>query len=154
MGKKKQPMYRFVATDSRMPRDGRFLEVLGWYRPLEKPAKLKVDVERTIDWMRRGATPSDTVNTLFHQCGMSQIWEKAQKGEDVSGMELKDAITERPHKAKKKERAKMVAQEAAAAKAAAEQEAADAKAAAEKAAAAAAPAEAVADAPAEGGEES
>jgi small subunit ribosomal protein S16 len=151
MGKKKQPMYRFVATDSRMPRDGRFLEVLGWYRPLEQPAKLKVDIERTVEWLRKGATPSDTVDALFRQCGMMQIWEKAQKGEDIAGMDVKDAITERPHKAKKKARAQMIEKEAA------EKKAAEAKAAeAEKAAEASAdaPAEAPADAPAEGGAES
>lgn len=141
MGKKKQPMYRFVATDSRMPRDGRFLEVLGWYRPLERPAKLKVDVERTLDWLRKGATPSDTVNTLFRQCGMTQIWEKAQKGEDIAGMEITDAITERPHKAKKKERAKMIAQEEADKKAAEEAKKAEEAKAAE------------AEKPAEGGDE-
>ncbi|GAB4319244.1 MAG: hypothetical protein Kow0074_08710 [Candidatus Zixiibacteriota bacterium] len=144
MGKKKQPMYRFVATDSRMPRDGRFLEVLGWYRPLERPAKVKVDIERTVDWLRKGATPSSTVDTLFRQCGMMQIWEKAQKGEDITGMEIKDTITERPHKAKKKERAKMIAQE-------------EAKKAADEAKAAAAaesPAETAAETPAEGGTES
>ena len=72
-GKKKQPMYRFVATDSRMPRDGRFLEVLGWYRPLERPAKLKINVDRTIVWLRKGATPSDTVASLFSQVGMIDI---------------------------------------------------------------------------------
>ncbi|MBD3298827.1 MAG: 30S ribosomal protein S16 [candidate division Zixibacteria bacterium] len=148
MGKKKQPMYRFVATDSRMPRDGRFLEVLGWYRPLERPAKVKVDVERTLDWLRKGATPSDTVNTLFHQCGMTQIWEKAQKGEDTTGMEIKDAITERPHKAKKKERAKMIAQEEADKKAAE-----DAKKAAEDAKKAEEAKAAEAEKPAEGGDE-
>ena len=48
-GKKKQPMFRLVATDSRMPRDGRFLEVLGWYRPLDKPAKVKIDIPKTIE---------------------------------------------------------------------------------------------------------
>ena len=112
MGKKKQPMYRFVATDSRMPRDGRFLEILGWYRPLEQPAKLKLDVPKTIDWLKRGAEPTDTVAALFRQIGMSQIWQKASKGEDVSGLELNDVIKERPHKVKSKARARMVEQEA------------------------------------------
>jgi small subunit ribosomal protein S16 len=123
MGKKKQPIYRFVASDSRMPRDGRFLEILGWYRPLEQPAKLKIDVPRTIDWLKRGAEPTDTVAALFRQTGMSEIWQKAQKGEDVSSMAPKDVIKERPHKVKAKARARMVedeAKKATAAKAAAE----------------------------------
>ena len=136
MGKKKQPLYRFVATDSRMPRDGRFLEILGWYRPLEKPAKLKINVPRTIEWLKNGAEPSDTVASLFKQVGMSEIWQKAKKGEDITGMEPKDSITERPHKVKAKARARMVEAEAKKAEAAA-------------APAAEAPAEAAAEAPAE-----
>lgn len=136
MGKKKQPLYRFVASDSRMPRDGRFLEILGWYRPLEQPAKLKIDVPRTIEWLKRGAEPTDTVAALFRQTGMSEIWQKAQKGEDVSSLTPKDVITERPHKVKSKARARMVEDE--------EKKATAAKAAAE--APAAAPAEPAADA--------
>jgi small subunit ribosomal protein S16 len=140
MGKKKQPLYRFVATDSRNPRDGRFLEILGWYRPLEKPAKLKIDVPRTVEWLKRGAVPSDTVASLFRQVGMADIWQKAQKGEDISGMEPKDTITEREHRVKSKARARMVEAEA--------KKAAEAEAAAEKPAE-----EAPAEAPAEGGDD-
>ncbi len=139
MGKKKQPLYRFVATDSRMPRDGRFLEILGWYRPLDKPAKLKIDVPRTIEWMKRGAEPTDTVASLFRQVGMSTIWLKAKQGEDVSGLEPKEVITERPHKVKAKARARMVEAEAKKAEAAK----------AEAPAPAPAPAEETAEAPAE-----
>lgn len=112
-GKKKQPMFRFVATDSRMPRDGRFLEILGWYRPLNKPAKVKLDLPKTIAWLQRGATPSDTVAALFKHTGLSVIWEKAQKGEDVSSMTLAETITERPHKVKAKARARMTEKAAA-----------------------------------------
>jgi len=107
-------MFRFVATDSRMPRDGRFLEVLGWYRPLEKPAKLKIDVDRTIAWLKKGATPSDTVATLYKQVGMTEIWQKHQKGEDISALAVKDTITEKQHKVKAKSRARMVEKEKAA----------------------------------------
>ena len=124
MGKKKQPLYRFVATDSRNPRDGRFLEILGWYRPLEQPAKLKINVPRTIEWLKLGAEPSDTVASLFRQVGMADIWQKAQKGEDVTGLEPRDVIKERPHKVKGKKRARMVEAE--------EKKASEAKAAAEK----------------------
>jgi small subunit ribosomal protein S16 len=110
-GKSHQPMYRFVATDSRMPRDGRFLEVLGWYRPLERPAKLKIDVERTIEWLKKGAIPSDTVSTLYKQVGMAEIWQKHQKGEDISSLAVRDSITEKQHKVKSKARARMVEKE-------------------------------------------
>jgi small subunit ribosomal protein S16 len=106
-GKKKQPMFRLVATDSRMPRDGRFLEVLGWYRPLDRPAKVKIDIAKTIDWLKQGAIPSDTVAALFRHSGLALIWEKAQRGEDVTGLALKETITERPHKVKAKARARM-----------------------------------------------
>ncbi len=119
MGKKKQPMYRFVATDSRMPRDGRFLEVLGWYRPLEHPAKMKLNVPSTLSWLERGAQPSDTVASLFRHSGMAEIWEKKQRGDDVSGMEVKDALPEKQHKVKSKARARMVEQSAKEAEAAA-----------------------------------
>lgn len=110
-GKTHQPMFRFVATDSRMPRDGRFLEILGWYRPLDKPAKLKIDVERTLEWLKRGAQPSDTVASLYKQSGMSDIWQKHQRGEDISSLTVKDTITEKPHKVKAKARARMVEKE-------------------------------------------
>ena len=130
-------MFRFVATDARMPRDGRFLEVLGWYRPLEKPAKLKIDVPKTIAWLKKGAVPTDTVASLFQQCGMSQIWQKAKSGEDITGLEVKDAIRERPHKMKSKARVRMVEQEKKEAEAAPAEEKAEA------------PAEEKAEAPAE-----
>jgi small subunit ribosomal protein S16 len=112
MGKKKQPLYRFVATDSRMPRDGRFLEILGWYRPLEQPAELKIDVPKTIEWLKRGAEPTDTVAALFRQTGMAALWQKTQKGEDITGLELSGVIKERPHKVKAKARARMVEDQA------------------------------------------
>ena len=106
-GRRNRPMYRVVAADSRSPRDGRFLQTLGWYRPLERPAKVSLNVEHTLKWLKRGATPSDTVASLFRQTGLSEIWNLAQKGEDYSGITLRDAIKERPHKVKSKARARM-----------------------------------------------
>jgi small subunit ribosomal protein S16 len=100
-------MYRVVAADSRSPRDGRFLENLGWYRPLDRPGKVDIDVERTIHWLREGAQPSDTVASLFRQTGLAKIWGMAQRGEDYSGETLAGAIKERPHKVKSKARAHM-----------------------------------------------
>ena len=64
MGKKKQPHYRIVAADSRSPRDGRFVEILGYYNPIPHPAKLSVDLPRMEYWVGRGARVSPTVRSL------------------------------------------------------------------------------------------
>ncbi len=69
-GAKKKPFYRIVAADSEAPRDGKFLEVLGTYDPLQKPAQVKVDGARLQKWLDRGATPSATVSTLLKAQGL------------------------------------------------------------------------------------
>jgi small subunit ribosomal protein S16 len=69
MGKKKQPTYRIVATDSRSPRDGRFIEILGHYNPRTEPSELKVDNAKAVGWLRQGAQPSDTVRRLLQMSG-------------------------------------------------------------------------------------
>lgn len=106
-GRRNRPMYRVVAADSRAPRDGRFLDTLGFYNPLDKPAKFNVDVERTLHWLRQGAQPSDTVRTLFKRIGMADIWKLAQDNQDYSGVTLRDAIDEKAQKAKSRARARM-----------------------------------------------
>jgi small subunit ribosomal protein S16 len=70
MGKKKQPTYRIVATDSRSPRDGRFIEILGHYNPREEPSALSVDNDKAVGWLRQGAQPSDTVRSILRRSGM------------------------------------------------------------------------------------
>jgi len=65
MGAKKAPFYRIVVADSRYPRDGRFIEEIGYYNPLEEPAVVKVDAEKAKQWIANGAQPTDTVKTLF-----------------------------------------------------------------------------------------
>ncbi|MEE8417367.1 MAG: 30S ribosomal protein S16 [candidate division Zixibacteria bacterium] len=102
MGSKKRPYYRVIATDSRMPRDGRFIEVLGYYHPIEKPAKVSLDEDKVFLWLERGAKPSDTVASLFKVTGLSEKWSKKKKGEDISEIELKNVITERTKKKKAK----------------------------------------------------
>lgn len=104
MGTKKRPFYRFVAADSRSPRDGRFRELLGYYNPIEIPAKVVLKEERVYYWLKQGAIPSETVNSLFRQIGLISKWEKIKKGEDVSGFELPQVITERKKKRKSKKR--------------------------------------------------
>ena len=148
MGKKKRPFYRIVAADSRRARDGRFLEVLGTYNPIEQPAKIELDEERLSARLIQGAEPSDTVHSLLSQVGFLEKFEKSQKGEDVSEIELSKTITERKKRTRKIKKAALAkAAEAEAAAKAAEETAK--KEAEEKAAAADAPAE---EKPAEGGE--
>lgn len=69
-GAKKKPFYRIVVADSKSPRDGRFLEVVGTYDPLQDPAKVALKEERIKYWMGEGAIPSNTVNTLFKKEGV------------------------------------------------------------------------------------
>ena len=65
MGAKKSPFYRIVVADSRYPRDGRFIEEIGYYNPLKEPSELKVDALKVKDWIKKGAKPTDTVKALF-----------------------------------------------------------------------------------------
>ena len=65
MGKKKQPTYRIVAADSHSPRDGRFIEIVGTYAPREEPSGIKVDNDKAVAWLRKGAQPTDTVRKLL-----------------------------------------------------------------------------------------
>ena len=69
-GAKKKPFYRIVATDSRNPRDGRFLEVLGTYDPLKTEDNIKVDADKAMAWIKKGAQPSQTVASLLKKAGV------------------------------------------------------------------------------------
>lgn len=143
MGRKKAPHYRVVVADSRSPRDGRFVESLGYYKPLTNPARLVLDLERIDFWLGQGAAPSNTVKTL--------ISKARSGGDDTIALGEVDVEAE---KARAQE--EIAARRAAEKKAREEAEAAakaEAKAAAkaEAEAAAAAEAEAAAAAGAEGG---
>ncbi|HAN20277.1 MAG: 30S ribosomal protein S16 [Clostridiales bacterium GWF2_36_10] len=70
MGAKKAPFYRIVVADSRYPRDGRFIEELGYYNPMTNPAEVKVDAEKAKDWISKGAQPTDTVRALLKKNGV------------------------------------------------------------------------------------
>ena len=107
-GKRKQAYFRFVAADSRSPRDGRFLEILGHYRSIEKPAKVEVKEDRVFYWLKRGAVPSETVSSLFKQIGLTKKWQLLKKGEDVSSIQLATEIKERKKKKRLKKKAKEV----------------------------------------------
>lgn len=81
MGAKKTPFYRVVVADSRSPRDGRFIEEIGYYNPVTQPAIVKIDEEKAVDWILKGAQPTDTVRNLFSKAGiLKQVHEtKYQK---------------------------------------------------------------------------
>ena len=76
-GRKKAPFYRLVVADSRSPRDGRFIELLGTYDPMADPAKITVNEERAVYWLTVGATASETARGLLKKTG---VWEKFEAG--------------------------------------------------------------------------
>ncbi len=102
MGAKKRPFYRIVVADSRSPREGRFIESLGQYSPIDKPASVKVNEERVYYWLKNGALPTDTVNSLLRKMGLLRKWAALKKGVDVSGMEISNFIPERRKRKKRK----------------------------------------------------
>ena len=70
MGMKKEPFYRIVVTDSRSPRDGRFIEEIGYYNPMVQPAEININVERAKYWLGCGAQPTDTTRVLLKKTGV------------------------------------------------------------------------------------
>lgn len=70
MGAHKKPFYRVVVADSRAPRDGKFIEEIGYYNPLTDPADIKIDEEKAKKWLGTGAQPTDTVRSLFKKTGI------------------------------------------------------------------------------------
>jgi small subunit ribosomal protein S16 len=73
MGKKKQPTYRVVAADGRSPRDGRFIEIIGTYEPRAEPSVVKIDNDKAVGWLSKGAQPTETVEKLLK---ISGAWEQ------------------------------------------------------------------------------
>lgn len=69
-GRTKRPAYRVVVADARAPRDGRFIESLGYYNPLADPPVIRIDTEKAAAWLRKGAVPSDTVRELLARAGV------------------------------------------------------------------------------------
>ncbi|MBE6565622.1 MAG: 30S ribosomal protein S16 [Ruminococcaceae bacterium] len=70
MGMKKAPFYRVIVADSRSPRDGRFIEEIGYYNPLTEPAEIKIDAEKAKKWIANGAQPTETVKSLLKKSGI------------------------------------------------------------------------------------
>jgi len=156
MGSKKRPFYRIIATDSRMPRDGRFIESIGYYNPVSNPAVVQVDEQLAFKWFERGAQPTTSAASLLRQVGCLQKWELMKQGLSGEALEKKmeavmaqRAATAAEREARKQAAPSKKAQAKAAAEAekqAAEAPAAEAPAEAEKQAAEAPAAEAPAEA--------
>ncbi len=70
MGAKRAPFYRVVVADSRYPRDGRFIEEIGYYNPMKDPAEIKIDAEKAAEWLKNGAQPTDTVKVILKKSGV------------------------------------------------------------------------------------
>jgi small subunit ribosomal protein S16 len=110
MGKKKQPIYKVVAADSRSPRDGKFLESIGVYNPLTDPFTVDIKEDRALYWLDKGAQPTDTVKSLLRQKGITLKRQLIRKGlpEDKIQIEmanwekLREAKTRSNDKGKKK----------------------------------------------------
>ena len=83
IGLKGQPTYRVVAADSESPRDGRFLEILGFYNPRTQPSTVHLKEDRVYHWMKNGALPTDSVAQVFKSAGVLDRWERFKKGESA-----------------------------------------------------------------------
>ena len=79
MGSKQKPFYRIVAADARSPRDGRFIETVGTYNPIKKPAEVKVDEALALKWLNNGAIPTDTVRSILSKEGIMAKYAEAKK---------------------------------------------------------------------------
>lgn len=106
MGAKKRPFYRVVVADQRSPRDGRFIENIGKYHPLEDPSLIEIDEQRALHWLRVGAQPSESVVNLLNVAG---IWEKFVAERPGAAGLAKPARAGKPAAAKKSKKAKAAA---------------------------------------------
>jgi small subunit ribosomal protein S16 len=114
MGANKRPFYRVVVADQRSPRDGRFIENIGKYHPLEDPSLIEIDAERALHWLRVGAQPSDQVRNLMVKVG---IWDTfvAERPSAAGQVRVRDAKSDEPKLSKKAQAKAAVAAEEAAA---------------------------------------
>lgn len=82
MGAKQKPFYRIVAADSRSPRDGRFIEVIGTYNPISNPAEIKINQELALKWLNNGAQPTDTVRAILKNEGIIATFAESKVKKD------------------------------------------------------------------------
>jgi small subunit ribosomal protein S16 len=109
MGANKRPFYRVVVADQRSPRDGRFIEIIGKYHPLEDPSVIEIDAERALYWLRVGAQPSSQVRNLMTKVG---IWETFVAERPSATKGVKPPKTDRPVKERLSKKAQAKAAEA------------------------------------------
>lgn len=83
IGLKGQPSYRIIAADKESPRDGRFIEILGFYNPRTQPHTVNVKEDRVYDWLSKGAQPSESVVQIFNSVGLMDRYARLKKGEPV-----------------------------------------------------------------------
>ena len=89
MGAKKRPFYRVVAADSRSPRDGRFIELVGTYNPIAQPAEIKINEEVALKWLTNGAEPTDTVRALLSEAGLLEKFHNQKMVKKTDTKEVK-----------------------------------------------------------------
>jgi small subunit ribosomal protein S16 len=94
MGKKKQPSYRVVVADSRSPRDGRFIETIGFYNPRTEPPTVQIKEDRALYWLSQGAQPTDAVARLLRNKGTLDRFTRLKEGEDLESLLAEAAVEE------------------------------------------------------------
>jgi small subunit ribosomal protein S16 len=94
MGKKKQPTYRVVVADSRAPRDGRFIETIGFYDPRTEPPPVQIKEDRVLHWLSQGAQPTDAVARLLRNKGTLDRLARLKEGEDLESLLAEVAVEE------------------------------------------------------------
>ena len=123
-GTKKQPHYRVVAADKRAPRNGRFIEIIGEYHPLDDPSRVEIDNERALHWLRHGAQPSSQVKKLLRIVG---VWQEFKPGDEPERERSKLTQEQAEEAARQRAEAEAAREEEAAEEARAEREAAEAE---------------------------
>jgi small subunit ribosomal protein S16 len=104
IGGKKQPSYRIAVMDKETPRNGRFLEKLGFYNPRTQPATIQLDEKRIYDWMTKGAQPTDSVRVLFQTSGLLGRFERLKAGESLDSLVAEADAAEKARNASPKTR--------------------------------------------------
>ncbi|MBN1287371.1 MAG: 30S ribosomal protein S16 [Anaerolineae bacterium] len=94
VGAKGQPSYRIVVTDSRSPRDGRFIEVVGFYNPRTDPPTMEIKEDRALYWLSVGAQPSEPVERIFKKLGAFERFERLRQGESLETADVDSPKTE------------------------------------------------------------
>ena len=89
MGSKKRPFYRLIAADSRSPRDGRFIEMLGYYNPMVDPPEIQIDDDKVYKWLNQGAKPTGNAANILKQKGLLERWQLLKEGVSIAELDAK-----------------------------------------------------------------